>query len=119
MPIELTAELGKVFVSNEVIAALAGSAAMECYGLVGMSSRNQLRDGISELLRWDNLSRGVEVIWTNGKLAVHLYIVVGYGTKISEVANNVQSRVKYALNTAAGLQVDEVNITVQGVRVTE
>jgi len=92
---------------------------MECYGLVGMASRNQLRDGLSELLRRENQSRGVEIVWNNGKLTVQLYIIVGYGTKISEVANNVQSRVKYVLNTAAGLDVETVNVTVQDVRITE
>ena len=50
---------------------------------------------------------------------VDLYIVVSYGTRISEVAHNVQSRVKYVLNEVTGLKVDYVNIIVQGVRVSQ
>jgi uncharacterized alkaline shock family protein YloU len=117
MPIELTTEYGKIFVTNEVIATLAGSAALDCYGLVGMASRKQLKDGIAELLGRENLSRGVQVRREQDRLEIDLYIVVSYGTKISVVANNVQTKVKYILNDVVGLHVDEVNIFVQGVRV--
>lgn len=117
MPIELTTEYGKIFVMNEVIATLAGSAALDCYGLVGMASRKQLKDGIAELLGRENLGRGVEVRREQDRLEIDLYIVVSYGTKISVVANNVQTKVKYILNDVVGLHVDEVNIFVQGVRV--
>jgi uncharacterized alkaline shock family protein YloU len=117
MPIELTTEYGKIFVTNEVIATLAGSAALDCYGLVGMASRKQLKDGIAELLGRENLSRGVEVRREQDRLEIDLYIVVSYGTKISVVANNVQTKVKYILNDVVGLHVDDVNIFVQGVRV--
>ncbi len=118
MPIQLATELGKVTVSDEVIAGLAGYAALDCYGLVGMSSRKQLKDGIAELLGRDNLSRGVEVRRENDRLHIDLYVIVSYGTKISEVAHNIQTKVKYVLNQVVGLQVDDVNIIVQGVRVT-
>ncbi|MFC0216076.1 Asp23/Gls24 family envelope stress response protein [Paenibacillus chartarius] len=117
MTIELTQELGKVLITNDVVANLAGSAALECYGLVGMASRKQLKDGIAELLGRDNLSRGVEVRREQDKVEIDLYIIVSYGTKISEVAHQVQNRVKYVLNDVIGLQVDGVNIFVQGVRV--
>jgi uncharacterized alkaline shock family protein YloU len=120
MAIEQTTEYGKIFVTDEVIALLAGSAALDCYGLVGMASRNQLKDGISELLRMENLRRGVEIRRdTDGTLAIDLYIIVSYGTKISVVAHNVQTKVKYVLNEVVGLQVETVNIYVQGVRVAD
>lgn len=120
MAIELATEYGKVYVTDEVIAVLAGSAALDCYGLVGMASRNQLKDGIAELLRRDNLSRGVEVHRDeHGVMTIDLYIVVSYGTKISVVAHNVQTKVKYVLNDVAGLKVENVNIFVSGVRVAQ
>ncbi|MNW11471.1 hypothetical protein D3C71_2089400 [compost metagenome] len=85
-----------------------------------MSSRNQLKDGIAELLHLDNLSRGVEVRRDGqGMLSIDLYIVVSYGTKISVVAHNVQTKVNYVLSEVAGLQVEAVNIFVQGVRVAQ
>lgn len=118
MPIEIATDNGKIYVSDEVIATLAGSAALECYGLVGMASRKQLKDGIAELLGRENLSRGVEVRQENDRVHIDLHIIVSYGTKISEVAHNVQTRVKYMLNEVVGLHVDTVNTFVQGVRVS-
>lgn len=119
MAIQFDSELGKVNVTEGVIAVIAGSAALECYGLVGMSSRKQLKDGIAELLGRDNLSRGVEVRQNQDGLYIDLYIIVSYGTKISEVAHNVQNRVKYVLADIVGLNVTDVNIFVQGVRVNK
>ncbi|GFR37790.1 hypothetical protein PRECH8_10860 [Insulibacter thermoxylanivorax] len=117
MVIEQTTQDGKITVSDEVIAVLAGSAALECYGLVGMASRQSIKDGISDLLGRENLSKGVEVRREGDSLMIDLYIVVSYGTKISEVAHNVQSKVRYVLNDIAGVHVDGVNIIVQDVRV--
>ena len=117
MAIELGLELGKVNISEDVVAVIAGSAAMDVYGLVGMASRKQFKDGIAELLGQDNLSRGVEVRREQDMLHIDLYIVVSYGTKISEVAHNIQVKVKYVLNEVVGLKVDQINIFVQDVRV--
>jgi uncharacterized alkaline shock family protein YloU len=117
MPLQLTSELGKIHISDEVIATLAGSAAADCYGLVGMASRKQLKDGIADLLGRDNLGRGVEVKQENGNTTIDLHIIVSYGTKISEVAHNIQSKVRYVLNEVLGLHVERINIIVQGVRV--
>ena len=101
---------------KDYFATVAGIAAMDCYGLVGMASRSQLKDGITELLRKENLSKGIEVREENGEIVIDLYIIVGYGTKISEVASNVQSKVKYTLSEIIGVKVNKVNIFVQGVR---
>ncbi len=118
MTSEMENELGKVVISEELLANLAGVAAVECYGLVGMASR-KLKDGIAELLGRDNLSRGVEVKLEDELLTVDLYIIVSYGTKIPEVAVNVMEKVKYTLEKLTGLTVAGVNIYVQGVRVTD
>lgn len=109
--------LGSIEISNDVIATIAGIAAVESYGLVGMASRKQLKDGIVELLGRENLSRGVEVRESGGELIIDLYIIVGYGTRIDEVANNVISSVKYSVEKFTGLTVGMINVNVQGVRV--
>jgi uncharacterized alkaline shock family protein YloU len=116
--VEISTQLGQIDVSVEVIATLAGGAALDCYGLVGMASRKQLKDGISELLGRDNLSKGVTIREDEEGIHVDMYIIVSYGTKISEVAHNVQSKVKYTLEQTLGIQTASVNIFVQGVRVT-
>ena len=115
---EMDTDLGRVVISEELIATLAGVAAVECFGLVGMSSR-KLKDGIAELLGRDNLSRGVEVNLEDDQLSVTLNIIVSYGTKIPEVATNVMEKVQYTLEKLTGLTVTEVNVHVQGVRVSD
>ncbi|BBI34520.1 Asp23/Gls24 family envelope stress response protein [Cohnella abietis] len=117
MPLQLVSENGKIDVADQVIAVIAGSAALDCYGLVGMASRKGFKDGIAELLGRENLSRGVEVRHEGELVHLDLYVIVSYGTKISEVAHNIQSKVKYVLEEVVGLKVDIVNVNVQGVRV--
>lgn len=111
-------KLGKVDISEEVIATIAGAAAIECYGLVGMASR-KITDGVADLLKKENLSKGVIVTFNEDILIIDLNIIVGYGTKISEVATNVMDRVRYTVETMTGLKVAEVNVNVQGVRFLE
>ena len=118
MSIELQTKHGQIEISIDVIATIAGGAAVDCYGIVGMASKNQLKDGISEILRKENFSRGVIVRQENDQVHIDMYIIVSYGTKISEVAHNAQSKVKSTLDQSVGLAVDSVNIFVQGVRVT-
>ena len=118
MSIELNTKYGQIDISNEVIATIAGGAATDCYGIVGMASKQQIKDGLTEILRKDNFTRGVLVRQENDEVHIDMYIIVSYGTKISEVAHNVQSKVKYTLDNTVGLAVDSVNIYVQGVRIT-
>ncbi|MDQ7793680.1 MAG: Asp23/Gls24 family envelope stress response protein [bacterium] len=115
---EVTNELGTVIITDEVIATIAGVAATECYGVVGMASR-RLRDGLAELLGRENLSRGVEVAVEGHRAVIKLNLIVGYGTRISEVAHNVCEQVKYRVEGATGLEVVRVNMNVQGVRVAD
>lgn len=118
MAIELRTKYGQIDISNDVIAMIAGGAAIDCYGIVGMASKKQIKDGLTEILRRENFARGVIVRQEEDQVFIDMYIIVSYGTKISEVANNVQSKVKYTLDQTVGLSVDAVNIFVQGVRVT-
>ena len=118
MSIEMKTTYGQIDISNDVIATIAGGAAVDCYGIVGMASKKQLKDGLTEILRKENFSKGVIVRQDEEHVHIDMYIIVSYGTKISEVAHNVQSKVKYTLDKTVGLAVDSVNIFVQGVRVT-
>lgn len=118
MSIELKTQYGNIDISNEVITTIAGGAAVECYGIVGMASKKQLKDGIAEILKKENFTKGVVVRQDNDEIHIDMYIIVSYGTKISEIAHNVQTKVKYTLNQTLGLAVETVNIYVQGVRVT-
>ena len=117
MSIEVINEYGKIDITNDVIAQVVGEAAIECYGIVGMASRHQIRDGLTEILRKENYSRGVIVRNIGEETHIDMYVIIGYGTKVSEVAYQVQSKVKYTLKQSVGMTVKSVNIFVQGVRV--
>ncbi|YCA42604.1 Asp23/Gls24 family envelope stress response protein [Bacillus sp. JZ8] len=117
MSIEMKTQYGQIDISTDVVATIAGGAAVDCYGIVGMASKNQIKDGISEILRKENFTRGVVVRQLEDEIHIDMYIIVSYGTKISEIAHNVQTKVKYTLEQTVGLTVESVNIYVQGVRV--
>ncbi len=106
---------GRIEISPQAIATMAGEAVLRCYGVVGMANKN-LIDGIADLLAPDRWGRGVEVRVRDGKVSVDLYVIVQYGTRISEVAHGVMHGVQYALEQALGVPVAEVNVHVQGLR---
>ncbi len=110
-------EFGNINISEEVISTIAGAATVECYGLVGMAAVN-LKDGLAEILGKEDLKRGVEVQINGQEVVLNLYIIVGYGVNIAEVARNVMERVKYSVEKQTGLKVNHINVNVQGVRFT-
>lgn len=107
---------GKIEFSDEFLSNLAGVATMECYGIVGMASQKAM-DGIVELLKGENLNKGVEIMTTGDAVSIHLYVIVEYGVSISAVASNVIDTVKYRVEKITGLNVDKVDVTVNGIRV--
>ena len=119
MTVKIQTEQGLIELSNEVIATVVGAAATDNYGVVGMASRNQIRDNLNEILKKENYSRGVVIRQEEEGVAVDVYIIVGYGTKISAICRNVQEQVKYNLETMLGFSANAVNVYVQGVKIIE
>ena len=117
MTVEKKRNDGSISVSEEAVASLAGGVITESYGVVGMASKQILKDGWAELLKKENYTKGVVV--RNGKagLEIDLYIVVSFGVKISEVVTEAQKKVKYMLEKSLSHEVAQVNVFVQGVRV--
>jgi len=109
---------GKIVISNHAIASIASRTVTEAYGVVGMASRH-LRDGLAEVLHRDVRNKGVDVRVSAGKITIELYVVVEYGTRISEVARNIAGNVKFAVERAVGVPVEQVNVNVQGLRVSD
>jgi uncharacterized alkaline shock family protein YloU len=116
MSVNMSNENGNIIIDDQVFATLAGLAAMECYGVVGMASKNAT-EGIFELLKREQLTKGIKVTAAEDKINIDLYIVLQYGVKISVVADNIISRIKYSVENFSGVIVNNVNIFVQGVRV--
>lgn len=104
---------GQVRIADDVVAVIAGIAAMEVEGVTGMAGT--LASGITEMLGKKNLSKGVKVQVGDKEAALDLYLVIDYGVRIPEVAAAVQENVKRAVESMTGLDVVEVNIHIQGV----
>jgi len=106
---------GRIEVFPSAVAAIAGHAATQCYGISGMAGRG-LRDGFAELLRRENVDKGVDVVQFDDGLAIDVYVIVQYGIRISEVAHNLQETVKFEVERSVNVPVVQVNVNVQGVR---
>ncbi len=106
-------EHGDVKISNEVISIIAGVAANEIDGVVGMSSG--IAGGISEMLGMKNLSKGVKVDIEEKEANIDIFITVEYGIKISEIGLKVQKNVKDTVENMTGLEVKTVNVNIQDV----
>jgi uncharacterized alkaline shock family protein YloU len=116
MPSKIKNTHGVITIENEVIARVAGLAAMDCYGVVGMAAKN-VKDGLVQLLKRESLTKGIQFSSDNDSLSFDLHIIVEYGTNISAIADTLMSTVKYKVEETVGLRVKKVNIFVEGVRV--
>jgi uncharacterized alkaline shock family protein YloU len=116
MSVKTNTEYGYIDYGDDVLAAVAGNATMECYGVVGMASK-RASDGFWELLKRENLSKGVKIIPEGDAISIDIFIIVEYGTKISVIANNIIQKVKYTLEALTGIVVSKVTVYVQGIRV--
>lgn len=112
----ITNEYGDINYSDEVLANIVGVSTMECYGVVGMASKNA-KDGLWELIRGESLNKGVKIYNKENKIYIELYIIVQYGTKISVIANNIIHKIKYNVENYTDLKVASIVVNVQGVRV--
>ncbi len=116
MSAKIDNDYGLVTIDDNVIATIAGLSAMESYGIVGMASKSATED-FFELVRWDNLSKGVRVNSENNKISIDLHVILEYGIRISVVAENIIEKVKFNVENLTGLTVSSVNVYVQGIRV--
>jgi uncharacterized alkaline shock family protein YloU len=109
---------GVIEVSPRAIAALAGHAIVQCYGVIGITTRRP-RLGALPLLPPEQYSRGIAVRFIHDHIAIDVYVVLEHGLRISEIAHNLIKDVKYEVEQALGMPVVEVNVTVQALRVNE
>ena len=115
MPAIINRELGNIVIEDSVLANIAGISAMESYGIVGMASKNAA-DGIFELLRFENLSKGIVVKTDENEISIELHVVLEYGVKISTVGENIIDRVKFNVESLTGLSINQVEVIVEGIR---
>ena len=115
MPNKINAENGMITISKDAIRDIAGAATVECYGIVGMAKQT-LQDSLFQLIGTESPNKGISVKTKDEQITIDLYILVSYGTKISVVAQNIIENVRYKVEKLTGVNVEKVNVIVQGVR---
>ena len=112
--VEEVKESEGIKISNDVIAVIAGVAASEVPGVAAMAGG--LTGGLTEALKGKkNLAKGIKVEATETTANIDVNIIVEYGSRIPDVAFEIQNRVKKSVENMTGLKVTEVNVHVQGV----
>ena len=111
--------LGSIEISPVAVASIASQTVLRCYGVVGMTSRT-VRDGLAELVHPSESPRkGVQVELAADRITIDLYVIVEYGVRVSEVAHNIMQSVKFNVEKMLGVPVAEVNVHVQGLRISD
>ncbi len=112
---EIKTENDGIKIADDVVAVIAGMAISEIQGVAGMAGG--FAGGITEVFSGKkSLSKGVKVDILENKAKIHVNIIVDYGTRIPDIAYEIQTKVKKAVENMTGLNVEEVNVNVQGVR---
>lgn len=115
---KMTTQLGDIVIDPEVIAQYAGSEAMECFGIVGMAAVS-MKDGLVRLLKKESLTRGINVTVKDNRLTLDFHVIVAYGVSILAVADNLRDNVTYKVEEFTGLEIEKINVYVEGVRVID
>ena len=111
--------MGNISVDTEVIAQYAGNVADECFGIVGMAAMNS-KEGFFGLLKRESMTKGINVsINFRDKIVIDFHVIVSYGVNIQAVTDNLISSVRYRVEDFTGLEVEKINVFVEGVRVID
>jgi len=111
---EETTTLGTIYIAPKAIATIAYHATLQSYGVVGLAPKN-LAEGLSIT---KDPARGVSVHYDGAELNIDIHIIVEYGTRISSVANSVANAVRFNVEKILGMPVRNVNVHIQGLRVS-
>lgn len=117
MEVSTTNLKGKVSISNNAIATIAGNAAKECYGVLGLANKYPPKNNEEVVLSSEDYIKGINVRHARSGIEIDLYICVAYGIKITEIVNEVQKKVRYVLKKTLNLDFSVVNVYVQSVKV--
>src|SRR5438128_11646958 len=105
--------LGKIEVLPNAIHTIAMQATSECYGVVGLTAP-RLHNGQAVLLPPEQSNQGVQVRVVNEQIIVEVYVVLEYGLRMSEIADNIMSSVKFYIEKMLQIPLDQVNVNIQG-----
>ena len=111
-------KMGEIQINPDVIALYAGTIAVECFGIVGMAAVS-MKDGLVKLLKRESLTHGINVDMNDNMISIDFHVIVSYGVSISAVSDNLIESVKYRVEEFTGMEVEKINIYVEGVRVID
>ncbi len=118
--IKLENHMGTIEISHDYFSTLIGRAAASCFGVAGMANSNkrqQLRSFLRKAKIFDD--QGVLVRSSGNGLSIELHIIVTYGLNISEICKSITNKVRYTVEKATGMQVDDVRVYVDGMKAEE
>ena len=111
-------KMGEIQINPDVIALYAGTIAVECFGIGGMAAVS-MKDGLVKLLKRESLTHGITVDIRENRISIDFHVIVSYGVSISAVADNLIESVKYRVEEFTGMEIEKINIFVEGVRVID
>ena len=117
MAVKIDNDLGRINISKEAFATVVGNATNECYGVIGMASKNPVKDGLAVVLGRENFAKGITIITDESdKISIEVYVVLALGVKVSEVCLEIQKKVRYVAEQTFGDHITDINVFVQGIK---
>ncbi|MDY6429609.1 MAG: Asp23/Gls24 family envelope stress response protein [Bacilli bacterium] len=107
MDIDKKTAYGGIDISLNAIAQIAGEAAKECYGVLGIGKKNS---DSNEVLDKADYEQGIVVTKSKGSFIVDIYLQCAYGLKVSEIVSEAQKKIKYELEKTFGLKFSKINV---------
>ncbi len=114
MPLITSNAYGKISVTDEVVASIAGRLAMECYGVTQLVPR-KLTDTLADIFKHTSEGRGVRIVSKGDRVYIDLYVIFKMGTSLNAVADSLKSSIKYGVENFTGMIVETVNVHIMGV----
>ncbi len=108
---------GRVRIADNAIVTIVHEAVLSCYGIVHMAPRS-IGSAISRRLGFSSDARGIDISVNEYRVSIELSVVIAYGTPIFTVASNVMQAVKFQVERVLGMDVERVNVNVDGLHVS-
>lgn len=115
---KISNDFGEIRIDQEVVARAAGLTALECYGIVGMTS-STITDDIVSILKREHLTKGVLIEYLDNQFTITFHVVVEYGVNIAAVTDTLISTVQYKIEKFTGIKVGKIVVYVESVRVDD
>jgi len=111
LSVNTTNGYGRISITEEAIAQIAGHSALECYGIIDLLS-NRFSDSVVGIFKKNQKGKGVRVLCNGDRIFIDLYVVMKYGLSIEAVAEALKKTVKYDVEKFTGMIVDTVNVNI-------